>query len=180
MKPSTRLTYRVRRRIVEILFNATIAKLPNRLSRSLRVTSMRCLGASIGNGVSISQGVKVLGADRLVIDDDVAVANSVLLDARGGLTLRTGALIGFESIILTYTHAWPDPKRPVQDQGVASKEVTIGSNVWLGMRVLVLPGVTVGESSVIGAGSVVTKPVPEMSVAAGNPCAVRRAREDRS
>lgn len=141
---------------------------------------MRRLGASIGNGVKISQGVKVLGADRLMVEDGVAIANSVLLDARGGLTIRKGALIGFESILLTYTHAWPDPKRPVQVQGVASKEVTIGSNAWLGMRVLILPGVTVGESSVIGAGSVVTKAVPEMTVAAGNPCIMRGAREDRS
>lgn len=180
IKLSKPFCYHACRRIAEIVFNATIAKLPNRVFRSLRAASMRRLGASIGNGVKISQGVKVLGAHRLVIEEDVAVANSVLLDARGGLTIRKGALIGFESIILTYTHAWPDPKRPVQVQGVVSKEVTIGSNAWLGMRVLILPGVTVGESSVIGAGSVVTRPVPEMSVAAGNPCSVRRTREDRS
>lgn len=179
MKLSILLTRRARGRIGEIVYNATVAKLPNMVARKLRVTSLRRLGASIGTGVKVSQGVKVLGADRLVIEDGVAVANSVLLDARGGLTVRKGALIGFESIILTYTHAWPDPKRPVQAQGVASKEVTIGSNTWIGMRVLVLPGVTVGESSVIGAGSVVTKPVPKLSIAAGNPCVVRRARESR-
>lgn len=174
------LTKRARRRLAEILFNATIAKLPNRISRKGKITFLRFMGASIGSGVKISQGIKVLGADRLHIEDNVAIANSVLLDARGGLTIGKGALVGFESIVLTYTHAWPDPKLPVHLQGVTAKGVSIGSNAWLGMRVLVLPGSAVGESSVIGAGSVVTKSVPGMSVAGGNPCTVRHVREDRS
>lgn len=50
--------------------------------------------------------------------------------------------------------------------------VTIGDNVWLGGNVVVLPGVSVGNNSVIGAGSVVTKDIPENVVAVGNPCKV--------
>lgn len=52
--------------------------------------------------------------------------------------------------------------------------VTIGSNVWLGAHCVVLPGVTIGENSVIGAGSVVTKDIPANVVAVGNPCRVLR------
>ena len=52
--------------------------------------------------------------------------------------------------------------------------VTIGDNVWLGGNTVVLPGVTIGSNSVIGAGSVVTRDVPEWSLAAGNPCRVIR------
>lgn len=51
----------------------------------------------------------------------------------------------------------------------------IGNNVWLGGGVIVCPGVTIGDNSVIGAGSVVTKDVPANVVAAGNPCRVIRA-----
>jgi len=52
--------------------------------------------------------------------------------------------------------------------------VTIGNNVWLGANTVILPGVTVGENSVIGAGSIVTKDIPPNVVAVGNPCRVLR------
>lgn len=61
------------------------------------------------------------------------------------------------------------------------KEVTIGDNVWIGGNVVVCPGVQIGSNVVIGAGSVVTKDIPDWSVAAGNPCRVIRkiTEEDR-
>lgn len=58
-----------------------------------------------------------------------------------------------------------------------SAPVIIGNNVWIGGGVIVLPGVTIGDNSVIGAGSVVTKNIPENSVAAGNPCVIKRKLE---
>ncbi|RXM51023.1 MULTISPECIES: sugar O-acetyltransferase [unclassified Chryseobacterium] len=55
--------------------------------------------------------------------------------------------------------------------------ITVGDNVWLGGNVVVLPGVTIGNNSVIGAGSVVTKDIPENVVAVGNPCKVVKSIE---
>ena len=52
--------------------------------------------------------------------------------------------------------------------------ITIGSNVWVGANTVVLPGVSIGENSVIGAGSIVTKDIPADVVAVGNPCRVLR------
>ena len=59
--------------------------------------------------------------------------------------------------------------------------IHIGKNCWLGAGVIVVPGVTIGDNTVIGAGSVVTRDIPAWSVAAGNPCRVIRAitEEDR-
>ena len=53
-----------------------------------------------------------------------------------------------------------------------AKPITVGNNVWFGGNVCVLPGVTIGDNSVIGAGSMVNKDIPANSVAAGNPCKV--------
>lgn len=55
-----------------------------------------------------------------------------------------------------------------------AKPITVGDNVWFGAHVCVLPGVTIGDNCVIGAGSVVTKNIPSDSVAVGNPCRVIR------
>ncbi len=54
------------------------------------------------------------------------------------------------------------------------KEVLIGSNVWIGVNVVIMKGVAIGDNSVIGANSVVTKSVPSNTVAAGNPCRIIR------
>lgn len=55
-----------------------------------------------------------------------------------------------------------------------NKDVHIEDNVWIGANVVIVPGVTIGKNTVIGAGSVVTKDIPENSVAVGNPCRVIR------
>lgn len=55
-----------------------------------------------------------------------------------------------------------------------AKPINIGENVWIGANATVLSGVTIGKNSVIGAGSVVTKDIPENVVAVGNPCKVLR------
>ena len=52
--------------------------------------------------------------------------------------------------------------------------ITIGNNVWIGAQVCVLPGVTIGDNTIIGAGSVVTKSIPANVLAVGNPCRVLR------
>ena len=55
-----------------------------------------------------------------------------------------------------------------------NRDVHIGENVWIGASAVIVPGVTIGKNSVIGAGSVVTKDIPENVVAVGNPCRVMR------
>lgn len=55
--------------------------------------------------------------------------------------------------------------------------ISIGNNVWIGAGVSIMPGVTIGDDTVIGAGSVVTKSIPSKVVAVGNPCRVIRAIE---
>lgn len=65
----------------------------------------------------------------------------------------------------------PDTRNTAYEYGI---EVTIGDNVWIGGSVVICPGVNIGSNTVIGAGSVVTKDIPDWSIAAGNPCRVIR------
>lgn len=72
----------------------------------------------------------------------------------------------------------PDTRNTLYEYGI---EVTIGDNVWIGGNSVICPGVHIGSNCVIGAGSVVTKDIPDWSIAAGNPCKVIRkiTEEDR-
>jgi len=80
--------------------------------------------------------------------------------------------IGPNVQLLTPTH--PVEPQPRRDKLEAARPITLEDNVWLGGGVVVCPGVTIGENSVVGAGSVVTRDVPANVVVAGNPARVLR------
>ena len=80
-------------------------------------------------------------------------------------------LLGPGVQILTATHPLDFGLRRTQEFG---KPITIGADVWIGGGAILCPGVTVGDRTVIGAGSVVTKNLPADVVAVGNPCRVLR------
>ena len=74
-----------------------------------------------------------------------------------------------------YTAGHPlNSKRRHIDLIEFAHEINIGSNVWIGADVIILPGVSIGDNTVIGAGSVVTKNIPSNVLAVGNPCKVIR------
>lgn len=115
----------------------------------------------IGNGVSIGEYCHLTAAGKVSIGDGVLFGRFVLItDNSHGNTDTAEAL------------RLPPLERPV----IASGDVTIGDNVWLGDKVTVLPGVKIGNNSIIGANSVVTKDIPAYSIAAGNPCRVLKQR----
>jgi acetyltransferase-like isoleucine patch superfamily enzyme len=71
----------------------------------------------------------------------------------------------------------PHPPRPIRQQGIYKRDVEVGSNVWIGYGACILRGVSVGDNSVVGTNSVVTKDVPANAVVAGIPARVIRMRE---
>ena len=80
-------------------------------------------------------------------------------------------------IILSATHGIDRLDMPMRVQPIPPRRpITIGNDVWIGARVIILPGVTVGNHTVIGAGSVVTKDVPNYAIVGGNPARVIRDR----
>lgn len=105
--------------------------------------------------------------------------NLVILDVG---KVRIGKNVMFAPNVSIYTAGHPvhpDSRNSGYEYGI---DITIGDNVWIGGNVCVLPGVKIGDNVVIGAGSVVTKDLPDNVIAAGNPCRVIRkiTKEDRN
>jgi len=100
--------------------------------------------------------------------------NCVVLDV---CRVRIGnfTLFGPAVQVLTPMHPWNAELRRSEEFG---KPVEIGSDVWVGGGAIILPGVRIGSRAVIGAGSIVTRDIPEGVFAAGNPCRVIRAITD--
>ena len=93
----------------------------------------------------------------------------------GQITIGERVMFGPAVTIATVGH----PINPKMREYMYTDPVTIGNDCWIGGNVTICPGVTIGDNTVIGAGSVVTKDIPDWSIAAGNPCKViRRITED--
>jgi maltose O-acetyltransferase len=96
--------------------------------------------------------------------------NCIVLDVCR-VTIGDHVLFGPAVQVYTATHPLDAELRRSQEFG---KPITIGSDVWIGGGAILCPGITVGSRTVIGAGSVVTRDVPDGVFAAGNPCRVIR------
>ncbi len=107
---------------------------------------------SIGDRTFINFNFTALDVAPITIGDDVQIGPGVQL--------------------LTPTH--PVEPGPRRDKLEAAEPISIGNNVWLGGGVIVLPGVSIGENTVVGAGAVVTRDLPANVVAVGNPARVIR------
>lgn len=87
----------------------------------------------------------------------------------GPVTLGTDVVMGPDVTIMATAHKFADIDTPVNQQGGTVQPVVIGDDVWIGTRSIILPGVTIGHGSVIGAGAVVTKDFPPFSIVGGVP-----------
>jgi putative colanic acid biosynthesis acetyltransferase WcaF len=82
----------------------------------------------------------------------------------GKIDIQEGATIAQEAYLCTGTHDFKDPSLQL-----ITKPITIGKNSFIGARVMILPGVSIGDQAIVGAMSVVSKDVPNHQIVAGNP-----------
>ena len=132
----------------------------------------------VGDRVQLVSDVATLevvaeSGGRLEIGDRVLLNFGCSIVAFERVTIGARSLIGPHCMIMDtpFHHLEPDRRLEAPD----TDPISIGENVWLGARVVVLPGVTIGDNSVVGIGSVVTSDVPPNSVAVGVPARVIRS-----
>lgn len=112
------------------------------------------------------------GAHLITMGDCSNLGNHAWIRGNGELILGDHIMMGEFALIYTQDHKISG----LNYEGVVCENVTIGNNVWIGGRVTILKGVNIGDNAVIGAGSVVTKDVPENAIVGGNPARVIRLR----
>jgi len=132
---------------------------------------LRCFGAKVGKGVHVYPVVKIWAPWNLILHDQCGIANGAELYSQGIITVGKKAVISQGSYICTGTHDYTKEGFPLY-----TLPITIGDNVWIAADSFIHPGVTIGNGSVIGARSVVTKDMPEWMVCSGFPCKVLKER----
>lgn len=148
-------------------------KLTAKLNTSTDVDQLRkCLSELIGTEVDESTIVFApfyTNFGRFIqIGKNVFVNHACTFLDMGGITVEDDVLIGPKVNLITESH----PLDPANRKAVASKPIVVKRNAWIGAAATILPGVTIGENSVVAAGAVVTSDVPPNTVVGGVPAKV--------
>lgn len=153
-------------RFVHKTSKATIAK-------TVRRDLFPFQGFSLGQGSTVEDYTTLNnGVGPVLIGKNVRVGISNVL--MGPVEIGDDTILGQHVLLTGLDHNYEDVHQPVRTQGVSTRPSKIGSGSFIGANVSILPGVTIGNHVVVGAGSVVTRDIPDYSVAAGNPAKIIR------
>ena len=154
------------------IVNQTIA-LSAKLNASGNVEEIRAilseiLGQSIDSSTTVLAPFSTNFGKHTTIGKNVFINHGCSFLDLGGITIEDDVLIGPQVKLVTENH----PVDPGNRKSLDLKSIHIGKNVWLGAGAIILPGVTVGENSIVAAGAVVTKDVPSNTIVGGVPARV--------
>jgi acetyltransferase-like isoleucine patch superfamily enzyme len=149
---------------------ACAALLPYRSAPRIRGLILRMGGLAIGHGAHIHGSVRIFGPSAITIGNDTQISGFCRIDATAPVTIGDRVDVAPDVTILTATHVIGDHGRRASKP--LNQPVTIMDGAWIGARVTILPGVTVGAGSIVAAGAVVTKDVPPDTLVAGIPAKV--------
>lgn len=169
--------------LLSLVFNLLYTKIIfHRALLIRRPAHIRVLGSySIGKGFTSGPGLilDVLNNDaKLVIGKNVKLNHRCHIGVMKSVKIGNDVLFASNVFISDHTHGnysgnmQSNPFQPPNDREIVCGDVEIGDRVWIGENVAVLLGVSIGESSIIGANSVVTKDIPSFSIAVGSPAKV--------
>ncbi len=156
----------------------------------------------LGCGVHVAAGAELIArkSERISIGDKTFILKGALLHpyggwisvgrnvginpycvlyGHGGLEIGNDVLIATSCVLIPSNHIFDRFDVPIQQQGLTCRGIRIEDDVWLGARVTVLDGVTIGKGAVVGAGAVVTRDIPPAAIAVGVPARVIGSRTAR-
>jgi putative colanic acid biosynthesis acetyltransferase WcaF len=136
-----------------------------------RLFWLRVFGANIHGTPFVHQRARIEIPWNLTMRDRACLGNRANAYSLGEIEIGERATVAQEVYLSTGTHDFTEPEMPL-----VTGKITIGEDAFLGARVFVLPGISIGARSIIGACSVVSKDVPPDVIAAGNPCCVIKSR----
>jgi acetyltransferase-like isoleucine patch superfamily enzyme len=133
---------------------------------------------SIGRWAWLGHGCKIrVHEGEVSIGAKSVIGQECTISAYQHVSIGRECIIADRVMLIDFDHGVTEVDRPIRAQGIYKRDVRVGHNVWIGYGACILRGVSVGENSVIGTSSVVTKEVPANAVVAGAPARVIRMRE---
>lgn len=145
------------------------------LTKPFRAILCRFMFKKCGRNINVEQGA--LFGYNVEIGDNSGIGINCRLHTSGGIIIGDNVMMGPDVVVISQNHKHNDIAKPMIEQGYERVPVIIEDDVWIGTRVIILPGVRIGRSSIIGAGAVVTKDFPPFSIVGGNPAKIIKKRD---
>jgi acetyltransferase-like isoleucine patch superfamily enzyme len=146
--------------------------------RSLQLQVGRRGRLELGRFVWLGDGTKIRCHEGLVeIGAKSVLGQDCTISAYQRVRIGEQCVIADRAMFIDFDHGIVEADRPIRLQGIYKRDVEVGSNVWIGYGACVLRGVRIGDNSVIGTSTVVTRDVPANAVVAGTPARIIRMRE---
>ncbi|GAB4451886.1 MAG: hypothetical protein Fur0028_07420 [Bacteroidales bacterium] len=144
--------------------------LPSLRMNKTKTFLLRFIGYKIGNHAVIASSIKIMGNINVSIGDNTFIGhNTTIIGGKAELFIGKNCDISTNVSFVMGTHEIGINSDRRAGKGY-SKSIFVGDGTWIGYGVVVLPGVKIGEKSIIGAGSVVVHDIPANTIAVGNPC----------
>jgi acetyltransferase-like isoleucine patch superfamily enzyme len=145
--------------------------------KHLQLQTGREARLSFGRFVWIGDGTKIRCHEgKVEIGDKTVIGQDCTVSAYKRVRIGAECVIADRAMFIDFDHGVVEVERSIRSQGIYMEEVLVGSNVWIGYGACILRGVRVGDNSIIGTNSVVTRDVPANAVVAGVPARILRMR----
>jgi acetyltransferase-like isoleucine patch superfamily enzyme len=133
---------------------------------------------SIGRWAWVGHGTKIrVHEGEVSIGAKTVIGQECTVSAFQHVSIGRECIIADRVMLIDFDHGAAEVERPIRVQGIYKRDVRVGHNVWIGYGACLLRGVTVGDNSIVGTSSVVTKPVPANAVVGGSPARTLRMRD---
>lgn len=144
-----------------------------RIGKKVRSISCRLIFEQCGRDIDIGKHVKF--STCISLGNRSGIGDNCYFQGR--VTLGDDVMMAPKVSFIADTHVYEDISLPMNQQGMQSKPIIVGNDVWIGYGAIILAGVHIGDGAVIGAGAVVTKDVQAYSVVGGVPAKVIKKRQ---
>ncbi|VEP18901.1 Transferase hexapeptide repeat containing protein [Hyella patelloides LEGE 07179] len=129
-----------------------------------------------GKGVHFHGNIKIIRPENVVLEDNVIIGENSYLDGRGGINIGQNTHISRNFVIHSSSHDYHSSRLPYDDTYVF-KPIIIGRNVWICTNVILIPGITIEDGAIIGAGTTVTKSIPKLAIVGNQPTRIIKFRD---
>jgi maltose O-acetyltransferase len=128
------------------------------------------------HNVQLNMPFTIHNKENLIVGENIYIGEDSWLILRGKLIIKDGTIIGPRLKVHTSNHNYEGNMLPYDDKYIV-KDVYIERNVWIGADVSIMPGVKIGEGSIVAACSVITKDIPPFALVGGNPAKILKYRD---
>lgn len=174
---------KLKRIIALVLYYGIGIYLPNLpyfpIGRSVRGILCKNIFSRCGSNINVERMAFFGMGKALEIGSNSGLGpRACLMNVKGGdLIIGDDVMMGPDVLVYTCNHNHDNVDIPMDRQGFTYSKVVIEDDVWIGARVIILPGVRIGKGSIVGAGAVVTRDIPPYSIAGGAPAKVLKNRK---